>query len=534
MSRFLLGMVLITCLSVLPVAAVAEEGDLERAGIEVSVDPRVELLCIVFRLTGDPEFTPPSARSPYAGQVDAYFAPYRDHAAVKTARELRAQRNIGYDAVMSLAVHLRDAWDLEEKSPFGESRAWLHADWQLDEVRGLVEHVREFVADAKFREFWNDHADLYEEAARRLRERLDQDANITWIHDFFGAPPGSDFEIILSLLSGARGYTAGIRHEGGREEFCPIVGVWRFDPQGRPIISGDILRLVAEQYCRAHTNPIARRYEGELAAAGRRIYALREQRMKPLGITSWQDMIDESLAEACYIRYAGANLSAGADRSELPRLRDRGFLWMEELVDLVSQYQNERDKYPTFADFMPRIVEFYNTYVDEFEALIAKLPKVVKTEPPVGATNVDPATQELKVYFDRPMHRDSRDFEGRGPHFPYFTWRPMFDEEGRVLTIKVRLDPNWDYRFWLNRLERNRFKSQEDYPLESFRFAFTTGDWRTPEEAAAAETRPFVEEQPTTQPAIPYPTIQPTTQPAGPSPTTRPSALTPTTQPARP
>ena len=44
-----------------------------------------------------------------------------------------------------------------------------------------------------------------------------------------------------------------------------------------------------------------------------------------------------------------------------------GFVWMPQLADLLAQYEKQRDKYPNFNAFIPKVVEFFNDYV-------AKLP----------------------------------------------------------------------------------------------------------------------------------------------------------------
>ena len=69
------------------------------------VDPRVELLSIVFRLAGNSEYQMSPLKS-YTEDIDAYFAPYKDHPAVLIAKKLASERDVGFDAVMNLAVHL--------------------------------------------------------------------------------------------------------------------------------------------------------------------------------------------------------------------------------------------------------------------------------------------------------------------------------------------------------------------------------------------------------------------------------------------
>ena len=77
------------------------------------VDPRVELMSIIFRLAGNNEYT--QGRIPaYNTAIDGDFAPFRNHEAVRLARRLRDNDGVSYDAVMNMAVHVKDVESLAE------------------------------------------------------------------------------------------------------------------------------------------------------------------------------------------------------------------------------------------------------------------------------------------------------------------------------------------------------------------------------------------------------------------------------------
>jgi hypothetical protein len=82
----------------------------------VGVDPRIELFSIVFRLAGNNEYTQGRVPS-YLDAIDRYFAPYRDHPAVKLARELAETDGVGFNAPMNLAVRLDAVPSLTERIP---------------------------------------------------------------------------------------------------------------------------------------------------------------------------------------------------------------------------------------------------------------------------------------------------------------------------------------------------------------------------------------------------------------------------------
>lgn len=94
----------------------------------VGVDARVELMAIIFRLAGNPEYNQTELPA-YAKAIDEHFAAYRNHPAVKLAAQLRSTDGVSYDAVMSLAIHVEDASTLKERTPF--DRPGLRLDARL-------------------------------------------------------------------------------------------------------------------------------------------------------------------------------------------------------------------------------------------------------------------------------------------------------------------------------------------------------------------------------------------------------------------
>ena len=59
--------------------------------ITIEVDPRVELIGIVFRLAGSPEFNDGTLR-PYAKAIEKHFGDFDNHPVVKMAVQLRNTR----------------------------------------------------------------------------------------------------------------------------------------------------------------------------------------------------------------------------------------------------------------------------------------------------------------------------------------------------------------------------------------------------------------------------------------------------------
>ena len=442
--------------------------------LQARVNSRVELLSLIFRLAGNPEYNQPNAKSPYADEIDAHFGKFRDHAVIRLARELREQHGVSYDAVMSLAVHLEDTRSLKTKLPLEPRPPRLDERWPPEQTGQFLELARGFVQETGFNEFFEQHRQQYDTAAARLTRKLGERDYVAWFDRFFGARPRARFGVILSLLNGPCNYGTGVRYPDGREDIIPIIGAGKFDGDGVPVFGDADVSTIAHEFCHSYTNPCVDQHAEELRPAAERIFQHCERAMRDQAYGNWKTMMYESLVRVCVVRYMQATAGEKAAGDEVRENEQRGFRWIGKLAELLGEYETQRARYATFDAFMPRVVEFFNDYAKEYEESAARAPKVVRMIPPNGATDVDPGRTEIKVFFDRPMTDKSWSVVGGGPHYPESAGDVSYDAEHKVFTMPVHLKPGWSYQFWLNRGKFNSFRSADGVELESVEVNFRT------------------------------------------------------------
>lgn len=119
-------------------------------------------------------------------------------------------------------------------------------------------------------------------------------------------------------------------------------------------------------------------------------------------------------------------------------------------------------------------IEFFRRLRDE--KMAAAIPHVIALEPANGAQNVDPNLSEIKVTFDRPMSPNSWSFCQRGSdNFPDFLAKPSFNADRTVITVPVRLRPEWKYYIFLNSPPFLGFRSAQGGTLPAVPWSFSTG-----------------------------------------------------------
>jgi len=445
--------------------------------LRVVVDPRVELLSLIFRLAGNREYNMARVES-YAEDADKQFGKFRDHAVVNLARELRNTHGVSYDAVMSIAVHLTDAEDLKLKLPLQPWPEGLDERWTAPDVSNFLVAARHFVKDSSFQEFSEQHHPLYQTTVARMQTLMDKEAHLEWFDAYFGRRPQASFTVALGLLNGGGSYGPHFRAADGREELYCVLGIWQTDKQGLPEFTRDTLPTVIHEFCHSYANPLVERHLPEFQASGDTLFDQVAGQMRSQAYDSGQTLLKESLVRACVIRYLRRYEGEEAARRAIQAEKRKGFLWMQGMSDLLGEYEAHREQYPTLEDFSPRLVAFFAETAKNFPAIQAdwasKRPRVVCMIAPNRAQDVDPGLTAIQVVFDRPMADKSWALVGGGPHCPEAGKGAHFDAQHKIWTVPVKLKPDWSYKFMLNSETYVGFASEEGVPLEPVSVSFKT------------------------------------------------------------
>lgn len=150
-------------------AALAAPIQVHAQRVEVRVDPRVELLSILFHLAGREEYNMTGVPR-WTSAISSHFAQYKSHAAMQTTTALATTRRVGFFVPINLAVHIGVPPRLEERAPSGGTTS-LHRTWATlpDSTSAYLATLRQFVVDARFDEFLKDQKALIDSTETRMR-----------------------------------------------------------------------------------------------------------------------------------------------------------------------------------------------------------------------------------------------------------------------------------------------------------------------------------------------------------------------------
>jgi hypothetical protein len=105
----------------------------------------------------------------------------------------------------------------------------------------------------------------------------------------------------------------------------------------------------------------------------------------------------------------------------------------------------------------------------------AMAPVVVKTVPEAGTKEVAPGEMEIKVTFSKEMMDQSWSWSTPWKDSsPESIGKPHYDSNRRTCIIKVKLEPNKTYGYWINSQNFHGFKDAQGHSAVPYLFVFRT------------------------------------------------------------
>lgn len=440
------------------------------------VDERVELLSIVFRLAEAQEYNAKDFIL-YADKIDKHFSEYKNHELIEFVKKIRKENGIGYDAVMSMAIHLSQA---PEFKPLVEiTNSIPEKRWGKENALKFIELLREFYKDANCKKFFKENANLYKSTSAQFMPVYDN-LDLKWYETFYGKEPREKFIIVNGLGNGPGNYGSSIVFKNGKKEVYAIMGTWSFDSLGMANFDiDDYFPTLLHEFNHSFVNYLTKQNQTSLQESGEKIFAVVAENMKRQAYANWKTMISESIVRAGVIKYMkDHNYNKKQIDNEVQVQLTRGFLWINELCDELENYDKQRDKYPSLESYMPNIIRAFDNYAENIKVLEnrydEKRPKVLSiSEFTNNDQNVSSEIKTITINLDKPLLGSGISvlFGKLGKEaYPKIT-ETKYSEDKKTVIVNVELEKDKEYQF---KLSGKHFRSTEGVPMKEYEIIFRT------------------------------------------------------------
>ena len=102
-------------------------------------------------------------------------------------------------------------------------------------------------------------------------------------------------------------------------------------------------------------------------------------------------------------------------------------------------------------------------------------PVVVKTVPEAGSKEVSPGVVEIRLSFSKEMTDQSWSWSSAWKDsVPETVGKPRYEPDHKTCVLKVKLEPNKTYGYWINSQSFHGFKDQQGHSAVPYLLAFRT------------------------------------------------------------
>ena len=362
--RFLGFLMIVGQVILAPLPTKAAEPLLPGREIQVEINFNVETVAICFEIADMGNWNLSfESHQPMKAKARERFGPFRDHEAIRLVDRM-VKRGFWLDAMLEVALKTTPLPDARLVRDLDESNL-LRLSEDLSEARQLVlefiEALSDFYIHADLAGFFDENRAYYASVIREVRSNLPGRDFVKTMEDFYGKQNDAYTLVPSPTIWHTMGFGPRLRGEHGFEVFNifgPVVvtkdpEVFGFGYNHREAIE----ELSVHEFGHSFVNPLSETPEMREKIAGfSYLYMPVKSRMERQGYTDWQTCATEHLVRLGEIRIAYAmGDSARAERIREDYLQ-RGFIYLPYLEEGILEYEENRDVYPMFADFLPALL----------------------------------------------------------------------------------------------------------------------------------------------------------------------------------
>lgn len=418
--------------------------------VSVHFDECVDLTATIWRLSGSREYNMCMVPQ-FAHNVDSVFAQFKEHQAVKLARQYR-EFGISYDAVVSYGLHLTvdNNGNIAFDDNLLEGSDGSFDRWSDQQKKEFLEPLNDFYHKTRFHDWFLQQQPLYAQVEKTFND-INQNVDYDWFNKYFGSKNDSQFGIVLSLLVGPQNYGCSYQAKDSSIVLSPIIGNCQVDDKGNFAFDANlVLPIVIHEFCHHFCNRLNEQYWSLMDKSAEKVFLEKKEQLKRSAYTSALIMMHETFVRASVIRYMKTHYSQVSETELIKNEESSGFILTQTLCDALKQYEQQRESYATMSDFMPSLAKAVNDFdlkqYKKQQQKLAKLNATYKVSINDGATNVPSGNFSVVIKFSKPMNNViALYFSPSGADFPTFKGYNWSDD--KTLKIDFFLEPSHRYGF---------------------------------------------------------------------------------------
>ncbi len=333
-----------------------------RAQLQVEVDPRIELLAALQAVSGYDDRFGLLTRFDFAykNEVLDQFGPFADHPAVALFDSM-SQNSFSFDAPVQAVLHLSAPPQL---TPIADYPSEI-----VDRAGGretldrFVTLLRDFALKTDFTNFYSSHRPFYDSIIAIAEDTIGTQNYVAMLEDYYGMSQHG-YHIVLAPLMHQGGFGPRVSLPDGSYDVYNITGPNAVDESGLPVFSNaeNFRHIAMHEFGHSFVNPLADHHHDLVIQYDTLFEPIREA-MEAHYYRNWVTCVNEHIVRAVTTRMAYINSGDKMGDKVMQNEVDRGFVYIGALTDKLKEYESNRDRYPTFADFYPTLISAFEPFL---------------------------------------------------------------------------------------------------------------------------------------------------------------------------
>lgn len=331
----------------------------------------------------------------YLAEVDSTFAPYKQHPIIPFIRKQLLNEGFNWHFPMHIALRLNIDGD---KIKYDKGLVPNFDDY-YDRIsrkneKHFIKLLQDFYTVSHFHDFFEKHKPLYAECETAMQHVIDK-VDFSWYDSFFGPRENSTFRIYTNILIGHANYAVHQKRKDGVEIINAVMGCCNRTKQGDIYYDTySTLPIIVHECNHSYCNPLNEEFWPQLREKMEAFFAPNAKHYANEAYGNPQYVLNETFVEASVMHYLKShpfdftentqrwlkvlNISeeqyeAAPDKIALLNdaylklltkidYEDKRFYMIHDVIDVLTEREQQHITYPTMHDFMPRYIEVVNAY----------------------------------------------------------------------------------------------------------------------------------------------------------------------------
>ena len=322
--------------------------------IMVTIDHRTELLAIIeiispnYKTIAGHTLEPLGNKFIYDDIIER-FGKYKEHGLIKLFDEITLKYNFMKDSLVHMFLELDNKLKIDKLSDYTLKQ--LNYDNKIYE---FINMIPDFAQEIGFSKYYKDNEKFYTKCIDSISNNINNVNFSKFLSDYFGyinkrliinAIPFNSYSCYSTQTDYEVYSSLGITQLSKSED---LYSTWELN-------KGDMIQICNHEFCHSYINPLTEKYDlSEITTFDN----IREQ-MEQFGYDDIGTIINEHVVRAVEIR-AIKLLNLGEEKyvNTISKYKNIGFIYIEQIIELLKYYEENREKYNTFDMFYINIIEF--------------------------------------------------------------------------------------------------------------------------------------------------------------------------------